>query len=77
MNRLWFALFFLVVLTSCSESERPEIEYIQGQQRAQMEGCHCNPIRTRLENADSDEQQKSWTGGYIEGCIRFRREGRC
>ena len=76
MHRLWLALFFLAGLTSCSESKRPEIEYIQGQQRAQMEGCHCNPIRARLENLDSDEQQ-SWIDGYIEGCIRFRREGRC
>ena len=77
MSRLWVALFFLAGLTSCSESERPEIEYIEGQQRAQMEGCHCNPTRARFENADSEEQQKSWTGGYIEGCIRFRRERRC
>ena len=76
MHRLWLALFFLAGLTSCSESKRPEIEYIQGQQRAQMEGCHCNPTRARPENLDSDEQQ-SWTDGYIEGCIRFRREGRC
>ncbi|MGH8548620.1 MAG: hypothetical protein ACRERU_08485 [Methylococcales bacterium] len=73
------ALVVLVAigLTSCSEPEVSNVEYNRGWQRAEVEGCHCNPALPASDAAEIDRQSKGWAEGYVEACIRFRQERSC
>lgn len=64
-------------LGSCSEPEKSNVEYNKGRQRAEMEGCHCNTALPRKDGAEDTGSGRSWTDGYVEACILFRRERGC
>jgi hypothetical protein len=73
------ALVFLLAigLTSCSEPEISNLEFNKGRHRAEVEGCHCNTGLATRNEKEIARHGKGWPEGYVEACIRFKKERRC